>query len=161
MILQNVEYDIQLDISDIKNILVHVRYQYKTFKSVLPKNLEKHGFKKYNLALVLYNLIILNAYMIQYDKISGIMKLVFSNVIFEPDNKIYSESIFVELEEYVDYDGIDFVSVLNNLDNIDLVTSKKLIILNHNHIGILERKIKLLEEKIEELNSQSENYFYN
>jgi hypothetical protein len=157
MILEDNQYEIELDISDIKNIIVYVKYLYKTFKTVLPKNLERHGFKKYNLALKLYNLIIFNTYKMEYIENVGIM-LIFSNVIFEPDNKIYNGDIIVSLEEYVNYDGYNLATIVNNLESIDLETSKKLIILNHNHIGILERKIELLEEKIEELNHES---YYN
>jgi hypothetical protein len=154
MILKNNEYDIQLDITDIKNIIVNVKYLHKTFKTILPKNLEKHGFKKYNLATTLYNLIIFNSYKIQYDKITGLMILIFLNVIFDPDGKVYNGEITVNLEEYIDYEDLDLKSIIENLDNIDLVTLKKIIILNYNHNEILQRKIKLLEEKIDELNNQ-------
>ncbi len=151
MTIQDNEYEIQVDISNEKNIVVYVKYLHKTFKTILPKKLKTHGFGKYNLALKLYNLIIFKTYKMEYYENIGVISLIFSNVMFEPDNKMYNEDINVNLEEYVNYDEYNLGTIVNNLESIDLETSKKLIILNHNHIGILERKIKLLEDKLYEI----------
>lgn len=164
MLLQQGEYEIELDNTDLKKIIVKVKYLSKTFKTILPKSLNKHGFGKYNIPIKLYNLIILNTYQLEYNENQMEMYLIFSNIIFEPDNKIYNDKLIVNLEEYIDYQNYNMDTIIKNLDNIDLELAKKIIVLNYNQIGILERKMKKkiteLEDKIDLLKSKSNDYNY-
>ena len=116
--------------------------------------LEKHGFKKYNLAIKLSNLIKSRTYLIYFDKVSGAINLVFNNLVFEPDNKVYNDNIIIQLNEFIDYQNINIKQILTKPDQINFSDVKKLLIIQHNHIGILERKIKLLEEKINSLETK-------
>lgn len=158
MLLNEGEYEIELDNANLKNIIVKVKYLHKTFKTVLPKSLNKHGFGKYNIPIKLYNLIILKAYQIDYDEFNKQIYLTFSNIVFEPDNKIYNYSFTISLEEYVDYQDFNMDTIIKNIDKIDLELAKKLLILNYNHIGILEKKINILEEKNDSLKSNHYDY---
>ena len=164
MLLQQGEYEIELDNTDLKKIIVKVKYSSKTFKTILPKTLNKHGFGKYNIPIKLYNLIILNTYQLEYNENQMEMYLIFSNIIFEPDNKIYNDKLIVNLEEYIDYQNYNMDTIIKNLDNIDLELAKKIIVLNYNQIRILERKMKKkiieLEDKIDLLKSKSNDYNY-
>lgn len=46
MLLQQGEYNIELDDKDCKNIIVKIKYKNKTFKADLPKSINKYGFGK-------------------------------------------------------------------------------------------------------------------
>ena len=151
MLLQEGEYEIELNNTNLKKILVNVKYLYKTFKTVLPISLKTHGFGKYNIPIKLLNLIVLNAYQIEYDENEKKINLIFSNIKFEPDNKVFNRKYIVSLEEYIDYQDYNMDMIIKNLGNIDLEIAKKLLILNYNHVGILERKINKLEEEIDSL----------
>ena len=158
MLLQQEEYEIELDDTNLKKILVNVKYLYKTFKNVLPKSLKTRGFGKYNIPIKLYNLIVLNTYQIEYDEIEKKINIIFENIIFEPDNKVFNGKYIVSLEEYIDYQDYNMDMIIENLGNIDLEIAKKLLILNYNHVGILERKINKLEEEIDSLTRSPYDY---
>ena len=154
VLLDETQYYINIDDTNVKKIIVIVGYYSKTFSVVLPNFLEKHGFKKYNLAIKLSNLIKSRTYLIYFDKVSGAINLVFNNLVFEPDNKVYNDNIIIQLNEFIDYQNINIKQILTKPDQINFSDVKKLLIIQHNHIGILERKIKLLEEKINSLETK-------
>lgn len=102
----------------------------------------------------LSNLIKSRTYSIYFDNISKTINLVFNNLVFEPDNKIYNDNIIIQLNEFIDYQNINIKQILTKPDQINFSDVKKLLIIQHNHIEILERKMKLLEEKINSLETK-------
>lgn len=48
--------------------------------------------------------------------------------------------------------------IIENLDNIDIELAKKILLLNYNHIGILERKKNELEKEIANLRPNPYEY---
>jgi hypothetical protein len=158
MILNENQYYIHVDDINPKKVKVVIGHKSKTFSTFLPNKLDVYGFGKYNLSQKLCDLMKIRQYQIDYNEQSKSVSLIFTNLVFQPDNKIYNHNIIINLDEFVDYDGINMEQFLSNPNQINFEILKELSIKQFNHIGILEKKIKILEDEISSLKEKDYGY---
>ena len=137
-------------IGDIKELEIKINDTNRLYRGILPKKLQIHGYKKYNLDERLIKYInesnILN---VDFNDFDGLMYLNISNLEFD-DGKKYSGKITIEMKRYFNIDGD--IDVIQDIDIL-----RKQLKTSIDYIKILENKISKLEEI---KNNQFDNYSY-
>lgn len=137
-----------------KELVIKITDADKQYKGILPKKLEIHGYKKYNLEEQLIKYIFeSNVLNVDYNDCDGLMYIYIRDLEFD-DGKKYSGKITIGMKRYFVID--------DNIDEIqDIEILRKQLKTSTDYIKILENKISKLEEEnneLKEINYYPEDY---
>jgi len=135
-----------------KELEIKITDTNELYRSILPKKLDIHRYKKYNLDEQLIKYILeSNILNVDFNKYNGSMDIYIHNLEFD-DGNIYHGEIKIRMKRYFD---IDIGTNIDEIYDIDIL--RKQLKTSIDYIKFLENKISTLEEENNELKEKNDN----